>query len=76
MNRLTIPDMMQQDNIPGLTMAFVDSGEIAWMKHYGFASLEDSIPINSKTIFTGASLSKPIAAIAALRLVEEGLLNL
>jgi len=68
--------MMKQDNIPGLSMAFVDSGQIAWTKHYGFASLEDSIPISSETVFTGASLSKPIAAIAALRLVEQGLLNL
>ncbi|MGH1364550.1 MAG: serine hydrolase domain-containing protein [Calditrichia bacterium] len=75
-NRMTIPEMMKRDNIPGLSIAFVDSGKIAWTKHYGYASLEDSIPINSETVFTGASLSKPIAAIAALSLVEKGLLNL
>ncbi|RIA09202.1 CubicO group peptidase (beta-lactamase class C family) [Flavobacteriaceae bacterium MAR_2010_72] len=74
--RMTIPEMMKQDNIPGMSIAFVDNGEIAWTKHYGFANLEDSIPVSSETVFTGASLSKPITAIAALTLVERGLLNL
>ena len=74
--RMTIPEMMQKDSIPGVSLAFVDNGQITWTKHYGYANLLDSIPINSETIFTGASLSKPITAIAALGLVEEGLLEL
>lgn len=74
--RMTIPEMMKQDSIPGMSIAFVDNGQIAWTKHYGYASLEDSIPVSSETVFTGASLSKPITAIAALKLVENGLLDL
>lgn len=74
--RMTIPEMMKQDRIPGMSIAFVDHGEIAWTKHYGYANLEDSIPVSSETVFTGASLSKPITAVAALRLVESGQLNL
>ncbi|MGB5317371.1 MAG: serine hydrolase domain-containing protein [Robiginitalea sp.] len=74
--KMSIPEMMEQDRIPGLSIAFVDNGQIAWTKHYGYASLEDSIPIASQTVFTGASLSKPVTAIAALHLVEKGLLNL
>lgn len=75
-NRMTIPEMMKQDNIPGMSLSFIDNGEIAWTKHYGYANLEDSIPVSSETVFTGASLSKPITAIAALNLVEKGLLDL
>lgn len=75
-HRMTIPEMMKQDNIPGVSIAFIDNGQIAWTKQYGYANLEDSIPINSQTVFTGASLSKPVTAIAALHLVEKGLLNL
>lgn len=75
-NRMTIPEMMEQDSIPGMSIAFIDNGQIAWTKYYGYANLQDSIPVNSKTVFTGASLSKPITAIAALRLVEKGLLDL
>ena len=74
--RMTIPDMMKQDSIPGMSITFIDNGQIAWTKHYGYANLQDSIPITSKTVFTGASLSKPITAVAALRLVEKGLLDL
>lgn len=74
--RMTIPAMMQQDRIPGMSIAFVDKGQIAWTKHYGYANLEDSIPVGPETVFTGASLSKPVTAIAALNLVEKGLLNL
>ena len=74
--KMSIPEMMKQDSIPGMSIAFVDNGEIAWTKHYGFANIKDSVPVNSETIFTGASLSKPITAIAALRLVESGFLNL
>ncbi len=74
--RRTIPEIMREDSIPGMSICFIDNGEIAWTKHYGYANLQDSIPITSKTVFTGASLSKPITAIAALRLVEMGLLDL
>lgn len=74
--RMTIPEMMKLDKIPGMSIAFVDNGELAWTKHYGYANLEDSIPVSSETVFTGASLSKPITAIAALNLVEKGVLDL
>lgn len=74
--RMTIPEMMKQDKIPGMSIAFIDNGELAWTRHYGYANLEDSIPVSSETIFTGASLSKPITAIAALSLVEKGILEL
>lgn len=74
--RMSIPEMMKQDHIPGMSITFIDNGQIAWTKHYGYANLEDSIPISSETVFTGASLSKPITAIAALHLVEKGALDL
>ena len=64
--RMSIPEMMKQDHIPGLSIAFVDNGKIAWTKHYGYANLEDSIPIRPETVFTGASLSKPVTAISRL----------
>ncbi len=74
--RMSISEMMKQDSIPGLSMCFIDNGQIAWKKHYGYANFEDSTPISSETIFTGASLSKPLTAIAALRMVEQGILEL
>ena len=67
---------MDQHRIPGLSMAFVDRGKIAWTRTYGYANLENREKVNEQTVFTGASLSKPLAAVAALDLVEAGQLDL
>ncbi|MEM9301203.1 MAG: serine hydrolase domain-containing protein [Pseudomonadota bacterium] len=74
--RRALPDVMEEYRIPGLSMAFVDRGKIAWTQAYGFASLENREAVTGRTVFTGASLSKPLAAVAALDLVESGLLDL
>lgn len=57
-------------------MAFVDQGKIAWTKSYGYANLATLEGVTDKTVFTGASLSKPLTAMAALRLVDSGILTL
>lgn len=67
---------MSEFKVPGLSIAFVDSGEIAWTKSYGFSNLVTSKMVSDKTVFTGASLSKPLTAFAALNLVELGKLKL
>lgn len=68
----SIAEAMLRDNIPGLSMTFIDNGEIAWQKSYGYADLGTLAPVTSQTVFTGASLSKPLAAVTALQLVERG----
>ncbi len=67
---------MLKYKVPGLRIVFVDKGKISWSKNYGYANLKDSIKIDDKTVFTGASLGKPITAMAALNLVEKGILDL
>ena len=66
---------MQEDVIPGVSMAFIDHGAVSWQRTYGYANLEDSVRVNSSTVFNGASLSKPVTAMAALDLVEERVLS-
>lgn len=74
--KMSVQDFMKRDDIPGVRIVFVEKGEIAWSASYGFADLENKIKVDEMTVFTGASLSKPITTIAALSLVEKGLLNL
>lgn len=74
--RKSISQLMIEDNIPGVSMAFVDQGEVAWTQSFGFENLATSEIVTEKTIFTGASLSKPLTAMAALKLVELGKINL
>ncbi|MDC6350111.1 serine hydrolase [Zeaxanthinibacter sp. PT1] len=72
----TIPQAMGRYQVAGVSMAFVNKGKLQWTKSYGYASLEDSTLISPATVFAGGSLSKPITAIAALSMVEGGLMPL
>jgi CubicO group peptidase (beta-lactamase class C family) len=71
-----VEDLMQKYKIPGLRVVFTDKGKISWSKSYGYANLNDSIKVDDKTVFQGASLGKPVTTMAALKLVEQGILNL
>ncbi|MHB1278140.1 MAG: serine hydrolase domain-containing protein [Bacteroidia bacterium] len=72
----SIATMMQENKVTGLSIAFVDKGEVVWTKCYGYADVEDSVKVTPETIFRAASLSKPLTAMAALHLVEQGELEL
>ncbi|QGX40543.1 serine hydrolase domain-containing protein [Permianibacter aggregans] len=72
----SIPQVMLEENIPGVSIAFVDNGKIAWTKTYGYAQLVTAENVTPDTVFAGASLSKPIAAMAALKLVDQNVLSL
>ena len=67
---------MEQLNVPGMSVAVINDGEIEWAKGYGFADKERNIPVTTETLFQAASISKPVAAMAALKFVEEGRLDL
>ena len=74
--RKSIPDAMVEYKIPGISMVFVDQGRIAWKQAYGYANLDTQQKVTEHTVFTGASLSKPLAAMAARKLVENHQLSL
>jgi len=71
-----IKERMQHYHIPGVSIAFLNGGEIVWAKGYGFASADSSRLVDESTLFQAASISKPVAALAALALVEEGKIGL
>ena len=75
-NVMSIPEMMGKDRVPGVSIAFIENGNISWQKTYGYSNLYDSLPVTTKTLFNGASLSKPVAAMAALNLSEKGFIGL
>jgi CubicO group peptidase (beta-lactamase class C family) len=71
-----VPKLMEKANIPGLSIAVIRKGEIIWDKGFGVKSTKTGEPANAETIFEAASLTKPLFAYAALRLVDEGVLDL
>jgi CubicO group peptidase (beta-lactamase class C family) len=72
----TLQERMQELGIPGLSIAVIDEGKLAWARAYGVRDTVDKTPVTPETIFQAGSISKPIAALGALRLVKEGKLSL
>ncbi|MBM3331954.1 hypothetical protein FJY68_08920 [candidate division WOR-3 bacterium] len=63
-------------HIPGLAACVVRGGELTWHGEYGFARLEDSIPVVDSTVFDLASVSKTATATALMQLCERGVFGL
>lgn len=74
--RYTLADRMAHYNVPGVSVAVMDGGEIVWARGWGVADTETGAPVSPETLFQAASISKPVAALAAMGLAEEGLLEL
>jgi len=73
---MTVADRMKHYHVPGVSVAFIDRGQISWTRTYGFADVATKTPVTRETLFQAASISKPLSALAMLRLVEDGKLNL
>ncbi|HEU6451856.1 MAG TPA: serine hydrolase [Gemmatimonadaceae bacterium] len=67
---------MEHYKVPGMSVAVINDGKVEWAKGYGVKEVGSSDFVTASTRFQAASISKPVAATAALRLVEEGRLKL
>ena len=73
---VSIAEQMQRDKVPAVSVAFFENGSIVWARGYGYADIEKKTPVTPETLFQAASISKPVAALAAMHLVEQGALSL
>jgi CubicO group peptidase (beta-lactamase class C family) len=73
---MKIEDRMHYYHVPGVSSAFFDHGKILWTRGYGVADVQTGRPVTPETPFQAGSISKPIAALGALKLVEQGKLKL
>lgn len=71
-----IKNLMQKNKIVGLQLAVVKNNAIIKTANYGLASLQDSIPVDSRTVFSINSMVKAFTGLAIMQLVENGKLNL
>jgi CubicO group peptidase (beta-lactamase class C family) len=67
---------MARTSAPGVAVAVVLDGEFTWAAGYGLADLENQVPVTPATLFRLASVSKPITAVAAMELWEQGKVDL
>ena len=71
-----LTDMRENRHVPGVSIAVVHQGRIDWAKGYGVRENGKTEPVDTATLFQAASISKPVSAVAALRLVAQGRLTL
>ena len=67
---------MKSYNIPGLSIAIINDGELVYHKTKGYADIENQKLVSNNTIFEGASISKSVFAYFVMKFVEEGKLEL
>jgi CubicO group peptidase (beta-lactamase class C family) len=72
----TIQERMKQHKIPGVSIAVINDFKVEWARSYGVKDLETSEPVTPETLFQAGSISKPVAAMVALKKVEQGKISL
>ncbi len=71
-----VPALLAKYKAPGASVAVMRDGRLVFARGYGYADVENKIPVEPDSLFRLASVSKPITALAVMKLAEEGRLNL
>lgn len=71
-----LPRIMQAFAVPGVGIAVVEDGEVAWSRPFGVSNAITRTPVEARTVFETASLSKPVFAYLVLQLADQGLIEL
>lgn len=67
---------LERDKLVGLAIGLIRDGKVVHTRGFGFADREAKTPVTSKSLFRWASVSKPVTAVAAMQLVQRGMLGL
>jgi len=68
--------LIEEVDITGMALAVIEEGDVSRVMTAGVRSTETNPPVTEETVFEAESLSKPVVAWIALRLIEEGILDL
>ena len=71
-----VGDAMKSQQIPAMTVAVGSGNKIIYTNAFGTADVENGLPATVETLIRTGSIAKPIAAAAAMTLVEAGKLDL
>lgn len=72
----TVARLMKAAEVPGLGLAVIDSGEIAYLKTYGVRDKEKNLPETVDSAVYAASFTKVAFAYIVMQLVDKGRLDL
>ena len=63
---------MKDRAIPGGSLAVVKDRRLVYARGYGLADREKNLPVQADSLFLIASISKPVTAVAVMKLIEDG----
>ncbi len=73
--RTAITDYMTRRGVPGLSVSVSINGVRAWSEGFGFADVEQGVPVTPSTRFRSGSTAKPMSMAAAAVLHDQGRLD-
>ncbi|MGD2167259.1 MAG: serine hydrolase domain-containing protein [Gammaproteobacteria bacterium] len=65
---------IEQGNMPGAVVAIARGGNLVYYEAFGYLDKESGTPMRKDAIFAIASMTKPVVAVGAMLLYEEGLM--
>ena len=74
--RWTVAERMAEYHVPGASIAVIDGGRVAWAQGFGVKQTGATDSVTATTLFQAQSISKPVAATAALILADSGRVSL
>jgi len=74
--RALIRQIMEEKTLPSVAVAVAKDGRIVWEEAFGWADRERMIPATPHTMYSIASISKPMTATGLMKLVEQGKVDL
>jgi len=69
-------EKISKTHLPGLSIAIVKDGEVAYSRGFGFRDLEHGFRATPETLYAIGSVTKSFTALSIMQLVEEGKLSL
>jgi CubicO group peptidase (beta-lactamase class C family) len=72
----TLPKLLEVTAVPGLSIGVLRDGKLVWQRYEGAADAASRKPVTADSMFPAASLGKPVFTYAALRLADDGKLDL
>jgi CubicO group peptidase (beta-lactamase class C family) len=71
-----IPPLMKQGVVPGVSIAVIRDAKVLWHREFGVRDASSVAPVDERTVFEAASVSKTVFAYAVMQLVDRGVISI
>ena len=67
---------IKENNICGVSIAVINPDETLYKGHFGTLSAEDKSPLNDRTLFRMASMTKLVTAVSIMSIYDKGIIEI